>query len=234
LTSFEDESWSHNTEWPNRGRFNKLPDVGALIKFHCPPPCAKPEPVNPELRQEWDAHCEKVKVLEKEKGVLIDKLHSIQTELEKAEKAPQNYSAARWGALSARDSLMKRLTNDANAAYDLVSEKIKEIDTLKNTRKHLGEFLASKESMLAFYERYSQEKKEGLIQLYGAHRVQPISDHIMIPLLVEGSELVAQENNIYTYSFPTEYILDMTRFRLELGGYANIARDGWTKLRISL
>jgi hypothetical protein len=56
----------------------------------------------------------------------------------------------------------------------------------------------------------------------------------MIPLVVEGSELVAQENNIYTYSFPTEYILDMTRFRLELGGYANIARDGWTKLRISL
>ena len=172
LTSFDEEDfWSaladKSKSWPDRGRFNNFPSLSALIKNHCPPPVTAPEPLSEEDRKLWALFCAQVKVLEDEKAVLFKKLGEIELKLEAADKTAQNYSAARWGATSAKDALIKRLKSEVDAAYDVYCAKDKEIDALKNTRKCLGEYIESKQKMQAFYEKCLEQKEEQRKQMYG-------------------------------------------------------------------
>ncbi len=235
---YDDDVWTaREAEWPNRGRFNTLPSLSALIRNHCPAPITTPAPLSNEHRDMWNVHCAKVDEMEKEKAVLRKKLGDIELQLMNAEKAPQNYSAAKWGAQSARDSLIKRLTAEVNAAYEIYNGKGREIDAFKATRKHLGEYIELKESMDVFHAKCKEEIYESCKIIYGY--IDPIKDHIMIPLLVNGASCIRSgeircqgsestlpsEEDFSTYQFPNEHILGLTMKRLELGGYENMRYD---------
>ena len=253
LTSVDDDDFwnalaAKAKGWPDRGRFNNFPALSALIKNHCPPPMTAPVPLSEEDCHIWTKHCAQIKILEEEKATLFKKLGEVELKLEEAQKTQQNYSAARWGATSAKDALIKRLKTEVEAAYDVYSAKGREIDALKNTRKWLGELVESKEKMQAFYEKCMQEKENSWKDLYG--EVQPIKDHVYLPLLVEGtvcirsgeirsqgSESTVAGNSTCnerssTYKFPNEHCMDIAIKRLELGGCKGMRRDSWCVLTI--
>lgn len=227
----DDDFWTaRESEWPNRGRFNTLPSLSALIRNHCPPPITTPAPLSNEHRDMWNVHCAKVDEMEKEKAVLRKKLGDIELQLMNAEKAPQNYSAAKWGAQSARDSLIKRLTAEVNAAYEIYNGKGREIDAFKATRKHLGEYIELKESMATFHTKCKEEMHESCKIVYGY--IDPIKDHVMIPLLVNGVTCIRLGEDLSTYQFPNEHILGLTMKRLELGGYENMRCENLKTLTV--
>lgn len=225
----EDEDWPLESEWPNKARYNVLPNIQSLAKNSFPP-ITQPEPVPEDFLQDWKKHCEKVSELEEQKKELAKKVVQAEDKLAEAEKTPQNYSAARWGAKSARDNLVKRLQEELQDAHQLLLNKIQEIDSFKATKKHLGEYIDMKKKTQEMYDVWVKEKHEGWKAIYG--NLQPIQDSVMIPLFFHGANQIRSGEDLNTFTFPDDHTTEMCMKQLELGGYTKIRRENWTTITV--
>ena len=225
---FEEEC-ALESEWPNKARYNVLPNIASLVKNSFSP-ITKPEPIPEDFHKSWKEHCTKVSELEEEKKQLAKKIIQAEDKITEAEKTPQNYSAARWGAKSARDNLISRLQDDLRLAHEVIIDKIREIDTFKATKKHLGEYLEMKAKTQEMYDEWVKEKHAGWKKVYG--NLQPIQDSVMIPLFFHGAIQIRCGEDLNTFTFPDDHTTEMCMKQLELGGYTKIRRDTWTTITV--
>jgi hypothetical protein len=200
-------------EWPNRGRFGNLPALSFLTTNNFPP-VTKFDDVDPYFVDQYEKYKTTLASLQKERDELQAKSVKVMEELQKAEDVPKTYTAAKWGAISARDALVKRLTKDMQEANERLNAKSQEIHSLMESKKTLCDFMEQHESNLKWYNKVLEEQDADFEALYG--RVEPLTDAAFIHLFFT-CEKVETNNGSDVYRFENEVVLQRCMRALHLG-----------------
>jgi hypothetical protein len=214
-------------EWPNRGRFGNLPSL-SFLKANYVPPVTEPEAIDPYFTERHAKYEESLAKLNVEKEELIIKVNKVIDELKKAEDVPKTYSAAKWGAVSARDALVKRLTKDFDEAEDKVRDKTREINALVDANKNLCEYISINNSNIRFNEEYKKFREQAFEQEYG--KVEPITEAAYIHLFYECQK-VDMVDGSDVYRFENQVVLQRCMRALFLGK-VSFSRIGWTDIQV--
>lgn len=214
-------------EWPNRGRFGNLPSL-SFLKANYVPPVTESEAIDPYFTERHAKYEESLTKLEVEKEELITKVNKVIDELKKAEDVPKTYSAAKWGAVSARDALVKRLTKDFEEADGKVRDKTREINALVDANKNLCDFIAIYNSNVRFDKEYKKFKDQSFEQEYG--KVELITDAAYIHLFYECQKVDVNDGSD-VYRFENQVTLQRC-MRALLLGKVPFSRIGWTDIQV--
>ncbi len=214
-------------EWPNRGRYGNLPSL-SFLKANYVPPVTEPEAIDPYFTDRFEKYEQSLASLQAEKEVLVTKYNKVLDELKAAEDVPKTYSAAKWGATSARDALVKRLTKDLDEADSKVRDKNREIITLTDANKNLVEYINLHNSNVRFYKEYLEHKEAEFEEMFG--KVEPITDKAYIHLFYD-CEKVEMNDGSDVYRFNNQVALQRCMRSLVLGK-VRFECLGWTDIRV--
>jgi hypothetical protein len=214
-------------EWPNRGRYGNLPSL-AFLKANYHPTVTETEPIDPYFTNKHAKYEESLAALKAEKEVLVVKSNKVFDELKAAEEVPKTYSAAKWGAVSSRDALVKRLTKDFEDADELVRTKTREMNTLVDSNKNLCQYIDSHNSNVRFYEDYCKNKDKEFEEMYG--KVEPITDAAFIHLFYNCKK-VDMNDGSDVYRFENQVVLQRCVRALTLGKVP-FTRIGWMDIQV--
>jgi hypothetical protein len=201
-------------EWPDRGRFGTLPSISFLVNNNFGP-MTEPERIDPYFIEQHKLYKESIAKMYAEKKELVAKCEKVQEELKKAEDVPKTYSAAKWGAISSRDALVKRLTNDYHEADRKVQEKNCEINYLTASKKTLCDYIVHHEETERLYKEYIEEKEKSFEELYG--KVEPLTDPAFTHLFFDAEKVVTEDGSERFY-FPNQIVLEKCMRACKLGG----------------
>ncbi len=213
-------------EWPNRGRFGNLPSL-SFLKNNYFPTMTEPESIDPYFVEQHKIYNETIIKFQEEKDGLIIKYNKVLEELKKAEDVPKTYSAAKWGAISARDALVKRLTNELLEADGKVQEKMREINNLTASKKTLCDYIEQHQSMAKFHKKYVEERDVYFEEMYG--KVEPLTDIAYTHLFFDCEKVDTNDGSEQFY-FANQVILEKCMRACKLGGLA-IERVGFDQIR---
>ncbi len=213
---WEDDVYEEiDTEWPNRGRFGNLPSL-SFLKANYHPPMTKPEPLHGWMYENHSKFQEECKAIETEKEKLQVKADKVLKELKEAEEVPKTYGAAKWGATSARDALVKRLTKDLDDALDLVQTQKQKMNELVKKNETLTNLLSIQKSIEDHYTKHIEERNKFWEDVYGKQK--PLTDLKQVEWEYEG-DLVEETDKYVWYHFGPQANMNSCLRALAIAGY---------------
>ncbi len=210
-----------DAEWPNRGRFGNLPAL-SFLKANYHPPITKPQPLESWMYEQNNKCDMEVKALEQEKQSLESKAAKVEAELKEAEQVPKTYSAAKWGATSARDALVKRLVKDLESAYDLVNTQKQKINELTKKNETVKNLIKIQEAIENHYKSYIEERNKGWEEMYGKQK--PLTDLKQLEWEYEA-DLIEETASYVWYHFPNDVNMEKCLRALAVAEYKVIRID---------
>jgi hypothetical protein len=217
----EDEYEEEDAEWPNRGRSGNLPSLSFLIGNNLPP-MTKPEVLQSWMMDDYNKYQSELKGLETERNTLQAKTEKVQKELQDAEAVPKTYSAAKWGATSARDALVKRLSKDLDDAYDLVNTQKQKINDLVKKNETLTNVLSIHKGIEKLYDTHIQNRNAYWEEIYGKQK--PLTDLKQMEWEYEA-DVVEETDKYIWYHFAPDVNMEKCLRALAVADYTVIRTD---------
>ncbi len=215
----DEEYVEFDAEWPNRGRYGTLPPLSFLTANYYPP-MTKPEPLDSYVYERQEKYNTELKALETEKATLIEKAEKIEKELKEAQDVPKTYSAARWGAISARDALVKRLTTDCEDAYGKVNDCKQKINALNKGNETVSALLQTHKGVEDVYTQHIENRNKFWEEMYGKQK--PLTDLKQVEWEYEA-DVVEETDKYVWYRFGPDAKMESCLRALAVADY-NVVR----------
>jgi chromosome segregation ATPase len=182
----------------------------------------KPESLDSYVYERQEKYKTDIKALEAEKAILQEKADKIEKQLKDAEEVPKTYSAARWGAISSRDALVKRLTTDFENAYDDINKQKQKINACNKGNETVDGLINAHEKVEEVYKQHIKNRNDFWEELYGKQK--PLTDLKQVEWEYEG-DMVEETDTYVWYRFGPRASMESCLRALAVANY-NVVRVG--------
>ena len=155
-----DEFHEFDTEWPQRSRRIKLPDLNILKKNNFQP-MRDPEPLEDWVLQSYEQYKKNVEEGEKVKKESLTKVVELEHKIKEEQEKVDNTYASKWASkVNSSAALINRLQNDLAKLIDDYRQKVDLVSKLHEKNKTLCSYIKAHDELVKFCEQVKEDKKK--------------------------------------------------------------------------